>query len=138
MSHFAKIENGIVTNVIIAEQDIINTGLFGDPATWVQTSYNTRGGVHYGMDGKPDGGIALRANYAVIGHIYDKENDVFHMNKPIDVNGLPCDSWTLSAPTWLWEPPKPMPMDNNLYGWNEAAKEWDMILNVNTMGTTTL
>ena len=66
MSHFAKIENNLVTNVIVAEQEFIDT----QDGTWVQTSYNTRGNVHYGQDGKPDGGTALRANYAGIGDTY--------------------------------------------------------------------
>ena len=71
MAHFAKVENGIVTQVIVAGQDVIDSGLFGEPSSWVQTSYNTRGGVHYGQDGQPDGGVALRMNYAGIGYTYD-------------------------------------------------------------------
>ena len=60
MSHFAKVEDGVVTDVLVISQDVIDTGLFGEPSLWVQTSYNTHGGVHYGPDGKPDGGVALR------------------------------------------------------------------------------
>jgi hypothetical protein len=77
MSHFAKVENNIVTQVIVAEQDVIDSGLFGDPKSWIQTSYNTRGGVHYGQDGKPDGGIALRGTFAGIGYSYDAVKDIF-------------------------------------------------------------
>ena len=78
MSHFAKInENNVVTEVIVAEQDFINSGAVGDPAAWIQTSYNTRGNVHLGPDGNPDGGVALRGNYAGIGYTYDAVNDVF-------------------------------------------------------------
>jgi hypothetical protein len=74
MSHFAKIENNIVTNVIVAEQEFIDT----QSGTWIQTSYNTHGNVHYGQDGNDDGGVALRANYAGIGYTYDTDNDVFY------------------------------------------------------------
>jgi hypothetical protein len=95
MSHFAKVENGIVTQVIVAEPDFISTGALGDPASWVQTSYNTRGNVHYGNDGQPDGGEALRGNYAGIGYTYDAENDVFYAPKP-------DDTATLDTTTWTW------------------------------------
>ena len=98
MSHFAKVENNLVTQVIVAEEDFISTGALGDPASWVQTSYNTRGGVHYGQDGQPDGGVALHKNYAGIGYTYDKENDVFIAPKP-------ADDATLNTTTWLWEVP---------------------------------
>ena len=79
MSHYAKVNNGIVVSVIVAEADFFTNGHFVDtsPGTWIQTSYNTRGGVHYGQDGQPDGGVALRGNYAGIGYIYDATNDVF-------------------------------------------------------------
>lgn len=75
MSHFAQVINGIVAQVIVAEQADIATLL--DPENWVQTSFNTRDGVHYGPDGKPDGGVALRGNYAGIGYTYDPVADVF-------------------------------------------------------------
>jgi hypothetical protein len=75
MSHFAQVINGIVTQVIVAEQADIAT--LSDPENWVQTSYNTRAGVHYGPDGKPDDGIALRGTYAGIGYTYDPVADVF-------------------------------------------------------------
>ena len=65
MSHFAKVENGIVTQVIVIEQDVLASGLWGDPASWVQTSYNTYGGQH------TLGGTPLRKNYAGIGFTYD-------------------------------------------------------------------
>jgi hypothetical protein len=72
MSHFAKIENNIVTQVIVVEQDVINTGLFGDPTSWVQTSYNTRDGVHL------LGGTPLRKNFAGVGYTYDPVKDEFN------------------------------------------------------------
>ena len=115
MAHFAQVENGIVQQVIVAEQNVINSGLFG--IGWVQTSYNTRGGVHYGQDGQPDGGIALRANYAGIGYTYDEVNDVFYAPQPYP-------SWTIEAPTWIWTSPVPYPEDGNMYTWDETTTSW--------------
>ncbi len=117
MSHYAKVENGIVTQVIVAEEDFISTGALGDPANWIQTSYNTRGGVHYGSDGQPDSGVALRANYAGIGYTYDKTNDVFYAPQPYP-------SWTISSPSWIWQSPTPYPTDGKSYTWDEVTKSW--------------
>ena len=117
MSHFAKVQNGVVTEVIVAEQDFINSGLVGPASEWVQTSYNTRGGVHYGEDGQPDGGTALRGNYAGIGYTYDSTHDVFYVPQPYP-------SWTLNNTTWMWEPPVPYPTDGKFYQWDETAKNW--------------
>jgi len=117
MSHFAKIQNGVVTEVIVAEQDFINSGLVGPASEWVKTSYNTRGGVHYGEDGQPDGGTALRGNYAGIGYTYDSANDVFYAPQPYP-------SWTLNNTTWLWESPVPYPTDGKIYQWNEEQRNW--------------
>jgi|TARA_B110000285_G_scaffold144968_1_gene161916 hypothetical protein len=113
MAHFAKIEDGIVTNVIVAEQEFIDT----QDGTWVQTSYNTYGNVHYGQDGNADGGVALRGNYAGIGYTYDTDNDVFYKPKPYA-------SWTL-ADTWLWVAPIAYPDDGNLYDWDEDVYQAD-------------
>ena len=113
MSHFAKIENNIVTQVIVAQQDHIDT-LEGQ---WIQTSYNTRGNVHYGEDGEPDGGIALRGNYAGIGYVYDSTNDVFYLPKP-------HNSWTLNRSTWTWEAPTEYPLDGKKYHWSESDGSW--------------
>ena len=115
MSHFAQIENGIVTQVIVAEQDVINSGLFG--TGWIQTSYNTRGGIHYGQDGQPDGGNALRGNYAGVGYTYDATNDVFYAPQPYP-------SWILDQSTWLWNSPIPCPNDDKRYKWNEETTSW--------------
>jgi len=71
MAHFAKVEDGIVTQVVVAEEAFIATGALGDPASWVQTSYNTRGGVHYNQDGTPSGREPLHKNYAGIGYTWD-------------------------------------------------------------------
>ena len=117
MSHFAHVQNGIVDNVIVAEQDFINSGAVGPANEWVQTSYNTRGNVHYGQDGQPDGGVALRGNYAGVGYTYDAQNDVFYAPQPFP-------SWTLNHSTWLWESPVPYPTDGKFYTWDEATQNW--------------
>jgi len=117
MSHFAKVEQGIVTQVIVAEQDFIDTVLVGDPCKWIQTSYNTRHNIHYDSSGNPDGGIALRGNFAGIDYVYDKENDVFYPPKP-------HNSWTLNKEIWDWMPPVEYPKDGSFYKWNELIQEW--------------
>jgi hypothetical protein len=111
MSHFAKVENGIVTQVIVIEQDVLNTGLWGDPADWVQTSYNTRGGQHL------LGGTPLRKNYAGIGFIYDQARDAFYEPQPYP-------SWILDEATCVWQPPVPYPTDLNQYQWDESVQDW--------------
>lgn len=122
MSHFAKIENGVVTNVIVASQDFIDSGAIGDPSSWKQTSYNTYGNVHYGNDGTPDSGQPLRGNYAGIGFTYDEVNDVFYAPQPYP-------SWTLNEMSWLWEAPIPKPEDlpgelPKIYDWDEETLSW--------------
>lgn len=113
MSHFAKVENGVVTQVIVIEQDVVDTGLFGDPSAWVQTSYNTYAGEHR------LGGTPLRKNYAGIGYTYDSERDAFVPPKPFP-------SWNLDDSTCNWNPPVPMPVaENKWYEWNEAILNWD-------------
>lgn len=115
MSSYAKVENGIVVDVIVADQSVIDSGLFG--TGWLQTSYNTRGNVHYGPDGQPDGGIALRGNFAGIGYIYDQTNDVFYEPKPYP-------SWSLDHGTWLWTAPIPAPKSGGPYQWDEQLQKW--------------
>lgn len=117
MAHWAKIENGIVTQVIVAEHDVIESGLFGNPWMWLQTSYNTRGGVHYGPDGEPDGGTPLRKNYAAIGYSYDRFLDAFIPPKPFP-------SWVLNENSCLWDAPIPYPNDGKAYVWDEASLSW--------------
>ena len=118
MAHFAQIdENNVVLRVLVIEQDVIDTGHFGDPASWIQTSYNTRGGVHYGPDNQPDGGVALRKNYAGIGYIYDPVRDAFYAPQPYP-------SWTLDEDTCRWQPPVPFPTDGKNYAWDEATISW--------------
>ena len=99
MSHFAKVCEGKVVQVIVAEADFFNTFVDSSPGTWIQTSYNTRGNVHYGPDGEPDGGTALRGNYAGIGYIYDAVNDVFYMPSPGQDRVLNTSTWTWELPT---------------------------------------
>jgi hypothetical protein len=98
MSHFAKVENGLVTQVIVAEADFISTGALGDPASWIQTSYNTRGNMHYGPDGQPDA-QGVRGNYAGIGYTYDSVNDVFVAPQPSADHILDTATWTWWNPT---------------------------------------
>lgn len=113
MSHYAKVENGIVTQVIVAEEDFIQTGALGDPAGWIQTSYNTRGGEH--PEGRP-----LRKNYAGIGYAYDSQRDAF-------IPPQPYPSWTLNEDTCLWNAPVAMPTEGGPFVWNEANQTWDAI-----------
>lgn len=108
MAHFAKVENNIVTQVIVAEQDVIDSGLFG--TGWVQTSYNTIGGQH--PEGRP-----LRKNYAGTGYTYDSQRDAFIPPKPFA-------SWLLNEDTCLWEAPVAMPTDNKRYSWDEEQQNW--------------
>lgn len=117
MAHFAKVLNGVVQQVIVAEPEFFNTFVDSSPGTWLQTSYNTRGGVHYGPDGQPDGGVALRANYAGIGYIYNQQEDVFYAPQPFP-------SWTISAPDWIWKAPLAMPQDGKDYRWDETTLSW--------------
>lgn len=110
MSHFAKVENGLVTSVIVAEQDVIDSGIFGEG--WIQTSYNTFAGQH--PEGRP-----LRKNYAAIGFTYDSQRDAF-------IPPQPFPSWSLNESTCLWDAPIPMP-DNGLYVWNEDQLSWEAL-----------
>jgi len=120
MSHFAKVNNGRVVHVIVAEPEFFDTFVDTSPGTWIQTSYNTRGGVHYGADGAPDGGVALRGNYAGIGYIYDDQHDVFYPPSPFP-------SWRLNTATWTWDPPIAMPDATKNYIWHENTQEWEEI-----------
>ena len=117
MSHFAKVLDGKVTQVIVAEPEFFQTFVDSSPGEWIQTSYNTRNGVHYGQDGKPDGGVALRGNYAGIGYTYDRTNDVFYAPQPYA-------SWVLDQTTWTWKAPVAMPTDGKPYKWDEATTNW--------------
>lgn len=111
MAHYAKVLDGKVINVIVAEAEFFNTFVDSTPGDWIQTSYNTQGGEH------KLGGTPLRGNYAGIGYTYDREHDVFYPPKPFP-------SWTISAPTWTWTAPTPMPTDGKKYTWHEETTSW--------------
>jgi hypothetical protein len=112
MSHFAQIDgNNIVTQVLVIEQDVVDTGLFGEPSSFIQTSYNTQGGVH------KLGGTPLRKNYAGIGYTYDRSRDAFIPPKPFN-------SWVLNESTCLYDAPTQMPTDDKRYSWDENTVSW--------------
>jgi hypothetical protein len=133
MSHFAKVVDGTVEQVITAEQDFVD-GLDG---TWVQTSFNTWGGLHYGyeevstvrvdkdlnqttetiLQPVADGGVALRKNFAGIGDTYDAERDAFYAPQPYA-------SWTLNNDSCIWEAPTAYPDDGEIYIWDEDTTSW--------------
>jgi hypothetical protein len=119
MSYFARInDDGIVVQVIAIEKDVLDSGNWGDPNDWVQTSYNTRGGVHYAPNSnEPDGGIALRKNYAGKGYTYDQTRDAFIAPKPYP-------SWVLDEDTCQWDAPTPYPDDGKRYDWDEDTTSW--------------
>ena len=118
MSHFAEVdENNIVQRVIVISQENINSGNWGSPSTWVQTSYNTRGGKHYDQSGVEDSGVALRKNYAGSGFTYDEVRDAFISPKPFT-------SWTLDDTTCQWEAPVSYPSDGKIYKWDEDLINW--------------
>ena len=121
MAHFAKVVNGVVDQVIVAEPEFFDTFVDSSPGEWIQTSYNTRGGVHYNPEtGEPDGVVALRKNYAGIGFIYDRDKDAF-------IPPQPYPSWTLNEESCLWEAPVAYPEDGQLYRWNEETTSWDVV-----------
>ena len=113
MSHFAKVVDGKVTQVIVAEADFFNTFVDTSPGTWIATSYNTQGNQH--PEGRP-----LRGNYAGIGYSYDHINDVFIAPKPYA-------SWVLNNATWTWEAPTPMP-EGGPFAWDEATVSWKEVV----------
>ena len=115
MGHFAKVVDGKVTQVIVAEPEFFQTFVDSSPGQWLQTSYNTHGGVH------ANGGTPLRKNYAGVGYTYDATKDAF-------IPPQPFASWTLDDATCLWNAPVPMPTDGKLYAWDEATTSWKEIV----------
>jgi hypothetical protein len=122
MSYYAYIENGIVQQVNAIDDDFFNNNPDRYVGTWIQTSYNTRGGVHF----QPDSNIpsqdqtkALRKNYAGIGFIYDENLDAFY-------EAQPHESWVLNTESCLWEAPVAYPTDGKPYKWNEEIKDWEL------------
>jgi len=121
MAHFAKVIDGVVAQVIVAEPEFFDTFVDSSPGTWIQTSYNTRGGVHYTPEtGEPDDGVALRKNYAGVGSIYDSTRDAFYAPQPYP-------SWTLDEDSCIWQPPVAHPNNGEFYTWNEEAQSWDAV-----------
>ena len=113
MAHYAKVSNGIVTQVIVAEAEFFDSFVDTSPGQWIQTSYNTHGGVHL------NGGTPLRKNYAGIGFTYDSEKDAFIPPKPFE-------SWLLNEESCLWEAPIPRPEEGHYY-WDELTLSWKQI-----------
>jgi hypothetical protein len=111
MAHFAKVVDGKVTQVIVAEPEFFETFVDTSPGEWIQTSYNTRGGEH------TLGGTPLRKNYAGIGYTYDRVRDAF-------IPPQPYASWTLNEDTCLWDAPVEYPDDGKAYKWDEATTNW--------------
>lgn len=110
MAHWAKVVDGKVTQVIVAEKEFFDTFVDSSPGQWIQTSYRTQGGQH--PEGKP-----LRFNYAGIGYSYDAARDAF-------IPQQPYASWVLDDATCLWNAPVAMPTDGRAYEWNEATTSW--------------
>lgn len=111
MAHFAKVNNRLVEQVIVAEQEFFDTFVDSSPGQWLQTSYNTSGGKH--PENKP-----LRKNYAGIGYSYDSVRDAF-------IPPQPYASWKLDEETCLWQSPVAMPTDGKAYVWNEETLQWE-------------
>ena len=121
MAHYAKVKDGVVTQVIVAEAEFFDTFVDTEPGEWIQTSYNTRGGKHYDPEtNEEDDGTPLRKNYAGIGFTYDADRDAF-------IPPQPYDSWTLNETTCLWESPVAYPDDGEMYKWNEDTTTWDLV-----------
>jgi hypothetical protein len=121
LSHYAKVKDGVVTQVIVAEAEFFDTFVDSEPGEWIQTSYNTRGGVHYNPEtNEPDDGTPLRKNYAGIGFTYDRDRDAF-------IPPQPFASWTLNDTSCLWEAPVEYPTDGQMYTWDEDTTNWVVV-----------
>ena len=114
MAHFAKVLKGKVVEVIVAEIDFFDVYVDNTPGRWIQTSYNTRGGVH------TLGGTPLRKNYAGVGYTYDSAKDAFIPPKEFN-------SWILNEETCLWNPPIEMPTEGGPYIWDEETQNWKVL-----------
>ena len=115
MAHYAKVSNTLVTQVIVAEAEFFDTFVDSSPGEWIQTSYNTKGGVH------SDGGTPLRKNYAGVGYTYDSTRDAF-------IPAKPYPSWTLVEDTCLWAAPTAYPDDGKMYEWDEDTTNWTEVV----------
>ena len=110
MAHWAKVVDGIVTQVNVVEDDFIQANPDRYTGVWIKTSYNTIGGVH------TLGGTPLNKNYAGIGFTWDGTGFA---------SPQPYNSWTLNTDSYLWEAPTPKPIDGKIYNWNEETQSWD-------------
>ena len=112
MAHYAKVVQGKVVKVIVADSDFFDSFVDTSPGRWIKTSYNTRAGVHV------DNETPIRKNYAGVGYTYDKIKDAFYAPQPFA-------SWTLDQTSCLWKPPVDYPSGNGIYKWNEQTTSWD-------------
>ena len=121
MAHYAKVVDGTVVHVIVAEADFFDSFIDNSPGIWLQTSYNTFGGVHYNpITKEPDSASQLRYNYASVGGLYDQDADAFYEKQPYP-------SWTLNTETYLWEAPTSRPNVQDRFKWNEETQSWDQV-----------
>tara|TARA_Y100000996_G_C22261195_1_gene535984 strand:+ start:223 stop:597 length:375 start_codon:yes stop_codon:yes gene_type:complete len=123
MAHYAKVVKGVVQQVIVAEAEFFDTFVDDSPGQWIQTSYNTRGGVHYEPNSdtpSSDQSKALRKNFAGTNWLYDETRDMFIPPKPYP-------SWILDESTGFWKAPTEEPSDGKKYDWDETSKSWKEI-----------
>ena len=129
MAHFAKVKDGVVTQVIVAEPEFFDTFVDSEPGEWIKTSYNVRGGVYYDpATNAPaadqsviaDDEARGRKNYAGIGFTYDRDRDAF-------IPPQPFASWTLNETSCLWEAPVAYPDDGQIYRWDEDTTAWVVV-----------
>lgn len=109
MAHYAKVVNGEVITVVVADQDVVDS--YNEPGVWIQTSYNTHKGVH------TNGGVPLRKNFASVGFTYDSGRDAFIPPKPYE-------TWVLNEDTCVWDAPVPYPTDGKPYIWDDSVADW--------------
>jgi hypothetical protein len=121
MAHYAKVVDGIVTKVIVAEADFFDTFVDDSAGKWIQTSYNTHGGKHYDENGNEDNGTPLRKNFAGIGFTYDEQKDAF-------IPPTPFSSWVLNEESCEWKAPVEYPNDGKYYIWNENITNWTEVV----------
>lgn len=120
MAHFSQVIDGVVVRVLVIDQEHIDTGLWGDPSTWVQTSYNTRGGIYYTPNTNepdPDQSKAFRKNFGRVGYTWDADRNAF-------IPPQPFPSWTLDEFSCTWTAPVPYPDDGKPYAWDEPTRAW--------------
>ena len=126
MAHYAKVTDGVVTQVIVAEPEFFDTFVDTTPGEWLKTSYNMLGGVYR----NPETGVAAedqsviagdegreRKNYAGTGFSYDTTRNAFIPPKPFN-------SWVLNETSCLWGAPVAYPDDGEMYTWDEETTSW--------------